>query len=635
MIATIDDNTRHTDAAAPREEEAAWQASAAHQRAALDALHEGVVLQDADGHIVAANPAAERLLGMTADQLHGRTSRDPRWQAVREDGTALPGAAHPAAVALRTGRPQENVVLGVQRPGAGLVWLMVTAQPLRHPAASRPHGVVISFADITDRKRLEEALRADEARYRALVDHSADAVLLTAPGGQILAANPAACRLFGRTEDELCRLGRAGLVDPADPGLPALVAGHAHAGHFHGELAHLRRDGSRFPAEITSAVFRDRDGQLRASTTIRDITDRKRAEAALRESEARYRTLHAAATRQAQGLLLLDRVRTALARELELATVCRVVVEAIVQTFGYTQVSLYLREGAEHVLQHQVGYDRVARVPIAAGVSGRAVRAGRALLIADVANDPAFLGAIDGLTSEICVPIDDAGQPAGFLNVESVGGVDLDETDLRLLEALGEQVGIAIGRARLHEALRASEARLAHLALHDPLTGLPNRRGLGAALGTTLARLGHGGPPVALLYLDLDGFKGVNDALGHEAGDYVLGEIADRLRACLRAGDTPARLGGDEFAILLAGAGPTEVRAIAARVVAMLALPVPIGTATATVSASAGVALAAAGETADDLLRRADAALYAAKHAGKNRFLVAADKDGLGNARTA
>jgi len=506
---------------------------------------------------------------------------------------------------------------------------------LRHPAASRPHGVVISFADITDRKRLEEALRADEARYRALVDHSADAVLLTAPGGQILAANPAACRLFGRTEDELCRLGRAGLVDPADPGLPALVAGHAHAGHFHGELAHLRRDGSRFPAEITSAVFRDRDGQLRASTTIRDITDRKRAEAALRESEARYRTLHAAATRQAQGLLLLDRVRTALARELELATVCRVVVEAIVQTFGYTQVSLYLREGAEHVLQHQVGYDRVARVPIAAGVSGRAVRAGRALLIADVANDPAFLGAIDGLTSEICVPIDDAGQPAGFLNVESVGGVDLDETDLRLLEALGEQVGIAIGRVRLHEALRASEARLAHLALHDPLTGLPNRRGLGAALGTTLARLGHGGPPVALLYLDLDGFKGVNDALGHEAGDYVLGEIADRLRACLRAGDTPARLGGDEFAILLAGAGPTEVRAIAARVVAMLALPVPIGTATATVSASAGVALAAAGETADDLLRRADAALYAAKHAGKNRFLVAADKDGLGNARTA
>ena len=106
------------------------------------------------------------------------------------------------------------------------------------------------------------------------------------------------------------------------------------------------------------------------------------------------------------------------------------------------------------------------------------------------------------------MPLHDAGRPAGFLNVESTGGMRLDEADLRLMVALGEQVGIALERARLHEALREREARLAHLVLHDPLTGLPNRRGLGEALRAALARQRRGGPPVALLYIDLDDFKG-------------------------------------------------------------------------------------------------------------------------------
>ncbi len=115
----------------------------------------------------------------------------------------------------------------------------------------------------------------------------------------------------------------------------------------------------------------------------------------------------------------------------------------------------------------------------------------------------------------------------------------------------------------------------------------------------------------------------------------LLTQPADRLRICLRAGDTPSRLGGDEFAILLEASRPAEVRAVAARLVAALAAPVSIGTVTATVSASLGVALATAGETADDVLRRADAALYAAKRGGKNRFSIAAGMDGRGDARTA
>jgi diguanylate cyclase (GGDEF)-like protein len=354
-----------------------------------------------------------------------------------------------------------------------------------------------------------------------------------------------------------------------------------------------------------------------------DVTARVRAEEELRASEARARALAAAAERQALELRLLDRVRTALARELDPAAVFRVVVEEIAATFGYTQVSLYSREGAEHVLQHQVGYDRMlVRIPITAGVSGRAVAEGRPILLRDVADDPVFLGAIEGITSEICVPLYDAGRPAGFLNVESTG-VRLDEADLRLMTALGEHVNIAIERARLYDALREREARLLHQTLHDALTGLPNRRRLAEALDEALARLPHGGPPVALLCFDLDGFKAVNDALGHEAGDGLLATVADRLRMGVRDGDTPARLGGDEFAVLLAGADAATADAVAARLVAALAVPVRLGTATAAVTTSAGVALAIPGETGDDLLRRADAALYAAKRAGKNRRILA------------
>ena len=144
-------------------------------------------------------------------------------------------------------------------------------------------------------------------------------------------------------------------------------------------------------------------------------------------------------------------------------------------------------------------------------------------------------------------------------------------------------------------------------------------------IGAALNRLHRENTPVALLYLDLDDFKEVNDRLGHEAGDYLLGETANRLRACTREGDTPARLGGDEFAILLEGAGAREVQAIAARVVRRLAEATRIGAAVVTTSTSVGAVIAAPGDTPEVLLRRADAALYAAKRAGKGQFLLALD----------
>lgn len=174
-------------------------------------------------------------------------------------------------------------------------------------------------------------------------------------------------------------------------------------------------------------------------------------------------------------------------------------------------------------------------------------------------------------------------------------------------------------RKRAEEALQASQARLAHMAMHDALTGLPNRRHLAQTLGTALARERCQRPPVALIYLDLDGFKAVNDSRGHEAGDGLLRAVADRLRSAVREGDTVARLGGDEFAVLLDGADQQTAEEIASRLIGSLSAPVRLGAATVAITASAGVAQAAPGDTTEALLRRADTLLYQAKRGGKNR----------------
>ncbi|MBI4768639.1 MAG: PAS domain S-box protein [Deltaproteobacteria bacterium] len=159
----------------------------------------------------------------------------------------------------------------------------------------RPAGQVLFFLsfveDITFRKQAEEALLESEQRYRLLVDSSLDGVLLTNPEGDVLSANPAACQILGYTEEEIRDLGRGGIVDTSDPNLPAALEERAKAGKFRGELTLIRKDGKKFPAEVSAAVFKDKDGQPRTSMIIRDITRRKWVVERLRKSEERYRTI--------------------------------------------------------------------------------------------------------------------------------------------------------------------------------------------------------------------------------------------------------------------------------------------------------------------------------------------------------
>ncbi|MGY1727883.1 diguanylate cyclase domain-containing protein [Geodermatophilus sp. SYSU D01062] len=176
--------------------------------------------------------------------------------------------------------------------------------------------------------------------------------------------------------------------------------------------------------------------------------------------------------------------------------------------------------------------------------------------------------------------------------------------------------------ARLAADLAAREAQLRHLAFSDPLTGLANRSLFLDRLKHALALHARDMRPVAVVFLDLDDFKAVNDTLGHAAGDELLLRVAERLTGALRGGDTVARLGGDEFAALLEDGGdPLEA---AARLTAAMAVPFTVAGRTRAVGASTGVVALTAGDAAvgaDELMARADAAMYAAKRAGKGRVV--------------
>jgi diguanylate cyclase (GGDEF)-like protein len=167
-----------------------------------------------------------------------------------------------------------------------------------------------------------------------------------------------------------------------------------------------------------------------------------------------------------------------------------------------------------------------------------------------------------------------------------------------------------------------AEARIAHMAHHDALTDLPNRVLFHERLDEALSRVRRYEEKLAVLYLDLDKFKTVNDTLGHAAGDKVLVAAAERLRKCVRECDMAARFGGDEFAVLqLRLAGPHEAGVLAERIVTLLSKPYDIDGQLVEIGASAGIALAPAdGECAEQLLGNADMALYRAKEEGRRTF---------------
>jgi diguanylate cyclase (GGDEF)-like protein len=250
------------------------------------------------------------------------------------------------------------------------------------------------------------------------------------------------------------------------------------------------------------------------------------------------------------------------------------------------------------------------RSPLSSGAGGRAILEDRVVILNDYKSD---LGAIDeyvgaDLQSALAVPIHEHGRPVGSITVATYRtGREYSDTDCEMLVALAHHASIALNDAKAVDQMR-------HLAYHDALTGLPNRSLFFEHLARAVANANRTGASLAVLYLDLDRFKLVNDSLGHNVGDQLLEAVAQRLRKTIRTADLAARLGGDEFAILAENTSIDGATLLAERICKALGDPFRIDGHDLAVAASVGVVVDAAGETdADSLLRNADLAMYRAK----------------------
>ncbi len=263
----------------------------------LDSIPAELAVLDRQGTIVAVNARWDefaRANGASADDPAARLGVGASYLAVCGD----PGDGGDAGAGIRAvlaGRADRFALEYPCHSPTERRWFEMVVSPLQGQGG----GVVVSHTNVTARKLAELDLRASEERYSSLVDNLGDAVLLTALDGRVLAANRAASTMFGHPVSALLAGGRGLVVDPADPRLAAALEERARTGVFKGELDFVRSDGSVFPGDVISAVFTSRDGEPRTSMLIRDVTERKRADEAVRK-------LSHAVAQSAHGVVITD-----------------------------------------------------------------------------------------------------------------------------------------------------------------------------------------------------------------------------------------------------------------------------------------------------------------------------------------
>jgi diguanylate cyclase (GGDEF)-like protein len=342
------------------------------------------------------------------------------------------------------------------------------------------------------------------------------------------------------------------------------------------------------------------------------------------------RVLTTALTNRLREVSTLLEAAKAMNLILDLQEVLETILDCAHELLGSRDGSIMLVHGEDELRTVYASGEsaaRGARLRFGEGIAGRVAATREPLLISGVI-DPERraheAGAHPPPTSSLSVPLVHRDVLLGVLNINAGAGYTYNEHQLRALSLFGEQAAAAIANARLFEEQRLLASQNVYQALHDLLTNLPNRALFLDRITHALSRRRRKDQLLALLFLDLDDFKLINDSLGHSAGDEVLISFADRLRSSVRSGDAMARFGGDEFAVLVEDiSSPAHAVAAAERILSLFAEPFTVGGRSVWLRASIGIAVESLiASSAEALLRNADTAKNVAKSQGKGRIVV-------------
>jgi len=469
---------------------------------------------------------------------------------------------------------------------------------------------------VAAQQRAEEVLRQTTEKFEALIDASPLAIILRDAEGRVEKWNPAAEQLFGWTEREV--IGReapllpAGQEEDRQRTRELILSGKSLSGL---ELVRVRKDGVPISVSISAAPVHDAAGRaIGYLTIVTDVTERRRAE--------QRRNMETAVTR-----LLAE------ARSIE--EVMPRVIRAMCESLGYAYGARWALDPKERVLACAEtwcegtpelrafdAYNRPRKqtsVPGHRGLIHRVWESNGPIWVVDLSREvgvrrgEAALAA--GLRTAFAFPIL-IGE--NFYGVMEFFGLEPQPRDDRMLE-LAQTVGVQIGQ---FIARKQAETNLQFFASHDPLTGLFNRTMFNERLQQALAQASRFERSLALLFIDLDGFKVINDTYGHNSGDAVLADLASRLRATLREGDVIGRMGGDEFVVLIEEFDEaTQVAEVAKKVLDATTRPFLLPGRECSLTASLGISIYPDdGKDAQALLKSADIAMYLVKQQGKNSF---------------
>jgi diguanylate cyclase (GGDEF)-like protein/PAS domain S-box-containing protein len=521
-----------------------------------------IAIIDPQARLVYANPASEAVLGYTPAEQAGRVMFD----LIHPDDVAKV-IDHFTATTSKPGR-NDPVEFRMAHKDGGYRYLeAISNNLLDDPDVG---GVVVNARDVTERHEAEARLRDRESWLQAIVGNASDVVVALSPDGSVNYVSPSIEPILGYTRAEF--LGRS-IFDLLPPGeVDRAVTALARATTIdRGEPLEIRArhaDGSWRWIEAVSTNLLD-DPIVNAIVLHgRDVTDRHEASDRLRASERQFRLL----AENASDLIF----RMRLAPDVGFDYVS----PAATRITGHSPEEFYADPG----LGRRVVGDEFAAT-----------------------FDVEHLDTVLDRAHEVPMRHED-------------GHVVWVEMNLTPVYADGSLVAME-GIARDVTDRKDAEARLAYQALHDPLTGLPNRSLLLDRLTVALARSERSRSIVGVLYVDLDHFKRVNDAFGHSVGDDLLQLTAEKLQRIVRPSDTVARLGGDEFVVVAERRREADVDALAERITTAISGVRIESAANIVITASVGLAVGRHGDTADSLVSAADVAMYRAKQQGRDRAL--------------